>query len=157
GLRAGPGEKLYGYQRPGRHLVVIDAHGKESAFSGIKVATETTVAVTRTGECYCIASGLLLFRRLVRIDKDGTIHDAWQEGRSSREQWDKALVPQCLALWPDQGTLVISGLAEPWLWAVRVEANGELGHAERYYALRAPPGLPSVVLDMTVDAATRLY
>lgn len=66
--------------------------------------------------------------------------------------------PTCLALWPDGGHLVVGCAHDKDLWAFRVEANGNLGPGDRYYALRVATGEKSVgVSALTFDTAGRLY
>jgi len=66
--------------------------------------------------------------------------------------------PSGLALWPDQGTLVVGDAKGKHLWAFRVEKDSTLTAAEPYYALRLRPGeKESHVTALTVDDKGRLY
>ena len=65
--------------------------------------------------------------------------------------------PTCLALWPDEGHLVIGESDGAYLWAVRIEKDGSLGAGDRYYSLRTKPNEKMHVTAMTMDAGYLLY
>ena len=66
--------------------------------------------------------------------------------------------PTRLALWPDEGTLVVSDPTGKHLWTFRIDADGGLSGKEPYYTLRTPPGTKaSGAGQMTVDKAGHLY
>jgi sugar lactone lactonase YvrE len=70
----------------------------------------------------------------------------------------KGLVaPNCLAVWPDEGHLVIGEADGAYLWAVRIEKDGSLGPGDRYYSLRTEPGKKLPITAMTTDAGYLLY
>lgn len=65
--------------------------------------------------------------------------------------------PTCLALWPDQGHLVIGTADGPYMWAVRLEKDGSFGPGDRYYSLRTRAGAKMRVTALTLDAGYLLY
>jgi len=67
------------------------------------------------------------------------------------------IAPNCLALWPDEGHLVIGESDGAYLWAVRIEKDGSLGLGDRYYSLRTKPEGKTPVTAMTLDAGYLLY
>lgn len=117
-------------------------------------AKETTVAeklpgvrhlvITRTGVIYCTQPSDNV---VVRIDKLGE-RKTVAEGIKS---------PTGLALWKDEGTLVVAEGAGAHLWAFRIEQDGSLTHKERYYPLRVRPTKTSHAGGLTVDDKGRLY
>jgi enterochelin esterase family protein len=71
------------------------------------------------------------------------------------------LAPSALILWPDQTTLVVADAEDKYLWAFRIEPDGQLTGREQYYPLRLPR-LPagqkeSGARSMAFDTAGRLY
>ena len=65
---------------------------------------------------------------------------------------EKLQSPSVLAIWPDQGTLVVGDAKGKHLWAFRCEKDGTLTAGEPYYALRLRTGeKESHVTALTVD------
>ncbi|MFO0866262.1 MAG: hypothetical protein U0744_16710 [Gemmataceae bacterium] len=70
----------------------------------------------------------------------------------------KGLVdPSCIALWPDEGHLVVGERDGAYLWAVRIEADGSFGPGDRYYSLRIRSSEKLETTAMTLDANFLLY
>lgn len=62
-----------------------------------------------------------------------------------------------LALWPDEGHLVVGVHGDDYLWAYRIEADGKFGPGDRYYSLRPSTKEPMQVSGITMDAGYLLY
>ena len=143
GLCFGPDGRLYGCQPDKHRIVALDARGK------IKPVTEKVAAwdlvVTQQGAIYCSSPG---HAAIYRVSPRGRVRRVDQG----------STVPTGLALWPDQGTLVVGHTGGRYLWAYRIDKDGGLSSKERYYALRnsssrvlaRSPGL-------TVDSKGRVY
>ncbi len=66
--------------------------------------------------------------------------------------------PAGLALWPDQGTLVVADAVSSHMLALRIDKNGSLTCRENYSTLRVPPeAKASAATGATVDAIGRVY
>jgi hypothetical protein len=63
-----------------------------------------------------------------------------------------------LSFWPDEGTLVAAEAESRYLWAFRIDKDGNLKDGERYYALCVKPGKKTVATGgITVDSVGRVY
>ena len=105
---------------------------------------DPTVARTRLGAVYQIA-------------KDGKSVTVTIGKRSEVLKLPGLAAPTCLALWPDEGHLVIGEADGGYLWAVRIEKDGTLGPGDRYYSLRTRQDEKMHVAAMTMDANYLLY
>lgn len=66
--------------------------------------------------------------------------------------------PTGMAIWSGGGTIVVADAADKYLWAFRIDADGQLVDGDRYYALRVPKGVDrSEAMGMTIDPMGRLY
>jgi sugar lactone lactonase YvrE len=151
GLAAVPGGPLYALfdakaAKGGREVSVItlDQDGETSReIKGLKEAT--ALAVTPTGHVYCRLAGE---GGLVRVGPDGKQTPVGPLPATARGR---------MTFWADHGTLVIADVEAPFLWALRVAADGTLNSPDRYYPLRFRPGKSSAAASLTLDAAGRLY
>jgi enterochelin esterase family protein len=66
-------------------------------------------------------------------------------------------LPAELVFWPDQGTLVVPDHLSPYIWAYRVEKDGQLTAGEEYYKLRRTEKQRFKGTWATVDTLGRLY
>jgi sugar lactone lactonase YvrE len=93
------------------------------------------------------------------IDADGKTVACFKEGAKRIDSLKLAglKAPACLALWPDEGHLVIGEADGAYLWAVRIEKDGSFGPGDRYYSLRTVPNEKMHVSAMVMDAGFLLY
>src|SRR5262249_35100919 len=120
-----------------------DSAGKESTIAdGVE---SNDLVVTRSGGVYFTDFGN---KRVWYVNPQG-------EKRVVDEGIAK---PNGIILWPDQGTLVVTDFAGPFLWVFRVEGDGSLSSKQAYYMPRLPHGKKESGADgMTIDATGRLY
>jgi gluconolactonase len=101
------------------------------------------VAVTTEGHCYCTVPSE---KAVYLIRRDGT------------KRVDAGIAaPSGIALWNDQGTLVVGDANGKRLYAFRIERDGSLTAKDGYYTLRVQPGQGSGVAGLTTDSDRRLY
>jgi sugar lactone lactonase YvrE len=125
--------------------VTISEDGTETVFAEKLAAFD--LVVTRKGALYAAVPDETA---VYRIDRDGR----------SRAVDKGSAAPAALALWPDDGTLVVGDAKGKHLYAFRVAANGDLADKDRYYPLRAPrndPKRPCDAAGATVDDKARVY
>jgi len=92
------------------------------------------------------------------IDRDGKSVNCFVAGkRLDALKLPGLKAPSCVALWPDEGHLVIGESDGAYLWAVRIEKDGKFGPGDRYYSLRTAPLQKMNVAAMTMDASYLLY
>jgi sugar lactone lactonase YvrE len=132
--------------------ILIDGEGWKAGAGGAPPApifSNPASVTSRKGYAYSVdAKGRLRQQRVNPADP------AWARAAA----YDGLVRPSCVALWPDEGHLVVGDAGGKHLWAFRVEADGRIGPGDRYYSLRVPPGQQaSGVTAMTFDAASRLY
>jgi sugar lactone lactonase YvrE len=142
GMAVGPDGLLYVCQPKQRRLVTVDGAGKEKVVAD-EVSLETVV-VSRSGRCYGTASEE---HAVYAIEPDG----------KKRRAAEGLTQPSGLALWADQGTLVVGNAAGKHLWAYRISSDGSLTAGDAYYALRTRPKEASDVVGLTTDSKARLY
>jgi len=66
--------------------------------------------------------------------------------------------PNGISLSPDQGTLIVSDHGGKYVWAFRIESNGDLAHGEPYMTVVTPLGTEESKGDgSTTDAYGRYY
>jgi sugar lactone lactonase YvrE len=139
------GTRIYlGFDGDDGHIESLDAQKNDAAWGtkGIKVQN---LAVTRGGTIYCT---VLEQKAVFRVAANGE-KTKIAEGIAQ---------PAGIALWQDQGTLVVADAAGKHLYAYRIEKDGSLTCKEGYYTLRLPDGQKeSGAGGMTVDSAGRLY
>jgi sugar lactone lactonase YvrE len=82
---------------------------------------------------------------------------AIESGKIASLKLDGLKEPTCLALWPDEGHLVIGEANAAWLWAVRIEKDGSFGPGDRYYSLRTTADEKMPVTAIAMDAGGLLY
>lgn len=143
GLMFGPDGRLFGCQNGKKKIVAWDTAGKESVIADEVESND--LVVTREGGVYFTDFGN---KRVWYISPKG-------EKRVVDEGISR---PNGIILWPDQGTLVVTDFAGPYLWVFRVEADGSLSSKQPYYMPRLPQGKKESGADgMTIDSAGRLY
>jgi gluconolactonase len=145
GLAAADG-KLFAAEPDTRKVVVYDADGKQTA--EYKDIAAQYFAVTKGGDIYCsVPKGKAVYL----LDRDG----------KERKVAGDLLWPGALVLWTDGGTLVVADAGGRYLYAFRVQKNGDLDAREPYYQFRVRPDYPfwepSDNAGLTLDAAGRAY
>ncbi len=140
GLGIGPGGVPFLYQPDEKRLVALGPEKKVLA----EVPPVQDVAVTREGNCYVtVPSEKAVY--LIRFD-------------GTKQRVDAGIAaPSGIALWNDQGTLVVGDADGKRLYAFRIERDGSLTAKEGYYTLRVRPGQASGVAGLTTDSDRRLY
>jgi len=143
GLMFGPDGRLYGCQNGKKRIVAWDTAGKESTIADEVESND--LVVTASGGVYFTDFG---HKRVWYVSPQG-VKRVVDEGITK---------PNGVILWPDQGTLVVTDFAGPFLWVFRVEADGGLSSKQAYYMPRLPHGKKESGADgMTIDSAGRLY
>jgi sugar lactone lactonase YvrE len=103
-------------------------------------------------------SAMTQAKRKYAIDADGKSINCFEaDKKHAAFKADGLKFASCLALWPDEGHLVIGESEGAYLWAVRIEKNGSLGPGDRYYSLRTKPNEKMHVTAMVMDAGYLLY
>jgi gluconolactonase len=143
GLMFGPDGRLYGCQNGKKRIAAWDAKGQESTIADEVESND--LVITKDGGVYFTDFGN---KRVWYVSPKG-------EKRVVDEGISR---PNGVILWPDQGTLVVTDFAGPFLWVFRIEADGSLSSKQAYYTPRLPQGKKESGADgMTVDSAGRLY
>ncbi|HIF32664.1 MAG: SMP-30/gluconolactonase/LRE family protein [Pirellulaceae bacterium] len=143
GLMFGPDGRLFGCRNGDRKIVAYRQDGSfETIASGVN---SNDLVVTSRGEVYFTDPPN---KQVWYIDADGgkrVVADGFQ--------------PNGIIMWQDEGTLVITDSNHPHLWTYRVEVDGSLRFAEKYYhPVVVPPGAKRPGSDgMTVDSKGRLF
>jgi gluconolactonase len=142
-LAFGPDGRLFGCQPEKKRIVAFDADGKkETPILERFAATDLAVS----------ASGVIYFS----VPADKAVYAIRQE--KLQKVAEDISAPAGLALWPDQGTLVVADAESKYLLTFRVEKNGSLTCRERYYQLRVRPGQTAAkTTALAVDQAGRIY
>lgn len=145
GLMFGPDGRLYGCRNGEKKIVAWQLDG----------TMETIATDVQSNDIAVLSDGSLYFTD----PRGGKVWRVDAAGKKSVVASD--LRPNGLILWGEEGTLVVTDSAEPWLWAFQVAQDGSLGFGDRYYGpLRLPSGSdsPRPGSDgMTVDRDGRLY
>src|SRR3569623_2206779 len=143
GLMFGPDGLLYACQNGKQRNVANDF---KSLVSVIAEGVESNdLAVTKAGGIYFT---------------DPSQHRVWYiSPKGKKRVVDEGIErPLGIALWPNEGTLVVADTMTPFLWTFRGETDGSLSFKQPYYMLRMIPGRAGSCADgMTIDSACRLY
>ena len=99
------------------------------------------------------------------VTKQGAIYGTLADGNGvylfqngkKRQVAEGIASPAALALWPDGETLVVGDAGDKYLYAFRMEQNGNLDAKERYYPFWVRPKQPSDNAGLTLDATGRAY
>ena len=153
--------RLFAAEPDAKKVVVYDADGKHAA--EYKDIAASYLAVTKGGEIYCSVPNE---KAVYLLDRDG----------KKRKVADNLQWPGALMLWTDGGTLVVADAGDKYLYAFRVQKNGDLDAREPYYPFRVRrdrihlllgvvdartnpsiPFWPSENEGLTLDAAGRAY
>lgn len=143
GLMFGPDGRLYGCQNGKKRIVAFDSAGQDTPIA--EDVKSNDLVVTRSGGIYFT---------------DPENHQVWYvPPKGEKRVVDRGIgFPNGLALWPDQGTLVVADMNSENLWTFRVETDGSLSFKEPYYTMRLAPDKKDSGADgMTVDDAGRVY
>jgi hypothetical protein len=104
------------------------------------------------------AHSVMVGKKNYAIDREGKSLNCFEGGkRIDALKLAGLKTPSCVALWPDDGHLVIGESDGAYLWAVRIEKDGKFGPGDRYYSLRTRAGEKMSVSAMTLDASFLLY
>ena len=141
GLAVGPDGKIYAAEPHKKVVLLLDANGKELGKS--EGNSVRNLVVTKQGTLY----GTLA---------DGNGVYLFQNGKK-RQVAEGIASPAALALWPDGETLVVGDAGDKYLYAFRMEQNGNLDAKERYYPFWVRPKQPSDNAGLTLDATGRAY
>jgi gluconolactonase len=145
GLAVGSDGKVYASEPEKGRIVTIGEDGKETVLAEKLAATD--LVVTKSGTLYAA------------VPDETAVYLIDREGKTRLV--DKGIAaPAALALWADDGTLVVGDAKGKHLYAFRVAANGDLADKDRYYPLCGPrndPKRPSDAAGATVDDKARVY
>ncbi|HZZ80737.1 MAG TPA: SMP-30/gluconolactonase/LRE family protein [Gemmataceae bacterium] len=104
------------------------------------------------------AHSVMVGKKNYAIDREGKSLNCFEGGkRIDMLKLPGLKTPSCVAVWPDDGHLVIGESDGAYLWAVRIEKDGKFGPGDRYYSLRTRAGEKMSVSAMTMDASFLLY
>ncbi|HEY2881782.1 MAG TPA: SMP-30/gluconolactonase/LRE family protein [Pirellulales bacterium] len=144
GMAFGPDGRLYACQPDKKRIVAYDSHGHErEVFRGEFIPND--LIVRSDGSIYFTDSEK---KTVWCISPSG-------EGRRADRGIGR---PNGIALWPKQGTLVISDTLSAYLWTFRIDAEGGLVNKERFYEMETPADRAASGADgMTADSQGRLY
>ena len=122
GLAVAADGRLFAGQPESERVLVYDADGKE-------IARHTGLArgrpdLTKAGECYC------------SVPEEKAVYLLGADGRI-RKVADHFELPGAVALWNDGGTLVVADAGGRYMYAFRVQKNGDLDAREPYYPFRS--------------------
>jgi len=143
GLMFGPDGRLYGCQNGKKRIVAYDSAGKDTVIA--EDVKSNDLVVTRAGAIYFT---------------DPENQQIWYiSPRGEKRVVERGLgYANGIALWPDQGTLVVADMKGFNLWAYRVEPDGSLKFKQPYYTMQLPAGkIDSGADGMKIDAAGRAY
>ncbi len=143
GLVFGPDGRLYGCRNGEKKIVAYNSEGDFETIAEGVASNDITIAAD--GGLYFTDPGN---RRVWYVNPEG-------EKRVVAEGFR----PNGIILWQNSGTLVVTDSEAPHLWTYRVEKDGRLSSAERYYSpLRLLPGRDRPGSDgMAIDDDGRLY
>ena len=68
---------------------------------------------------------------LARYRSDGKELHAVIHGKQSTAKLPGLTSPDTLAIWPDEGHLIVANRSGAWMWAVRLEKDGAFGPGDR--------------------------
>jgi gluconolactonase len=140
-LAVGPDGRVFAAEPDKKRVVQLDADGKEvgkSEGDGVR-----DLVVSKQGAIY----GTLA---------DGNGVYLFHEGKK-RQVAEGIASPGALALWSDGGTLIVGDAGDKYLYAFRVQKDGNLDAKERYYPFWVRPEQPSDNAGLALDAAGRAY
>jgi gluconolactonase len=141
GLAVGPDGRLFAAEPDQKCVVQLDADGKEVGKSEGDAIRD--LVVSKQGTIYgTLADGNGVYR--------------FREGKK-RPAAEGVASPGALALWSDGGTLVVGDASDKYLYAFRVQKDGELDAKDRYCPLWTRPKQPSDCAGLALDAAGRVY
>lgn len=143
GLMFGPDGRLYGCQNGQKRIVAYDTKG-----------TATTIAEG------VLSNDLVVNRAGAIYFTDPVNHQIWYIAPGGEKRVvDKGMqYPNGLVLSPDQGTLYVVDMKDKFLWAFRVEANGDLSSKQAFGTLQVADGKSDCGADgMTIDSTGRVY
>lgn len=166
GLKAGPGGQILAIkQGPARktggkqgkaeawNLTTFDGAGKAKILKP-NVQGELLAVGPRTGRIY-----------FVEIKDDASLaflqpgaEDALTLKRLPFDGFNELEPPEVrMAISPDEGTASFYFDNDAWLYSMRIEADGSLTSAQKYWSLRTEPGNPMRVEELIFDRANRLF
>ena len=130
--------------------IIIDGEGwKVAEKEAVPKVLPPSVVQSKAGATYMADAGQKMLR-VGRTEGTNLVVDETKFAGAGR--------PTCVALWPDEGHLVVGDADGAYLWAFRIEKDGKLGPGDRYYSLRVKRGeKASGVSALTVDSAGRVY
>ncbi len=143
GLMFGPDGRLYGCRNGDRKIVAYDSAGKMQ-----------TIAEDIDSNDLVVGSDGRIFVT------DPPNQRVWLVTLTGEKKIvASGFRPNGIILWRDETTLVVTDSDIPYLWAFRVDADGNLSAKDKYYGpLMLPPGREKPGSDgMTIDKDGRLY
>jgi gluconolactonase len=143
GLMFGPDGRLVACQNAKKRIVAYDTAGQDTPIA--EDVQSNDLVVTRTGGVYFT---------------DPEHQQIWYvpPGGEKRVVEHGLGYANGIALWPDQGTLVVADMKGANLWVYRVEADGSLKFKQPYYTMQVPAAKTESGADgMKVDAAGRIF
>jgi gluconolactonase len=143
GLMFGPDGRLYGCQNGKKRIVAYDSAGQDTAIA--EDVKSNDLVVTRAGGVYFT---------------DPENQQIWYvPPKGEKRVVERGLgYANGIALWPDQGTLVVADMKGMNLWTYRVEPDGGLKFKQPYYTMQLPTGkIDSGADGIKIDAAGRVY
>ena len=141
GLAVSPDGKIFAAEPDRKCVLFLDADGKELGKS--EGDSVRDLVVTKQGAIY----GTLA---------DGNGVYLFQDGKK-RQVAEGIASPGSLALTLDGATLIVSDAGDKYLYAFRIQKDGNLDAKERYYPFLVRPKQPSANAGLTLDAAGRVY
>ncbi len=161
GLAVAADGRIFAAEPEAERVLVFDAAGKEVARHANLAASD--LVVTKSGDCYC------------SVPDEKAVYLLGADGRKRKVAGDFVLTG-ALTLWNDGGTLVVADAGARYMYAFRVQKNGDLDAREPYYPFQARPNRltpakldgtithpsipfwePSDNAGLTLDAAGRAY
>jgi gluconolactonase len=143
GLMFGPDGRLYGCQNGQKKIVAYNSKGEATTIAEGVLSND--LVVNRAGGIHFT---------------DPVNHQIWYIAPSGEKRVvDKGMqYPNGLVLSPDQGTLYVVDMKDKYLWAFRVEPNGDLSHKQEFGTLQLADGKSDCGADgMTIDSTGRVY
>jgi sugar lactone lactonase YvrE len=142
GLACGADDRIYACQPEKRRIVTL-ADGKVSTVAEDLAARD--LVVTRAGAIYCT------------VPAEKAVYLVMADGKK-RVVDQTIAAPSGIALWPDQGTLVVGDGGSLRLWTFRIDKDGGLSAKDDYYLMRRrPPESTGGATALTVDATQLTY